>query len=189
RGGLTLPDVHDRRMWRLVWLLGSAAALYFCGNVFLPPILEGSQRLALLDPSLASLNAAQMLSSALLVIWADRLLGKRWPLIVITLCALVAIPVMLASPGESIVWSAGVFGFFTSSLFIFVLALPAWLVSVEQLPRLMSGMLFFGYLLVFAITVLGGWLNDVSGHVALAFLPTLAVSVVAMLGTRRLLAS
>lgn len=187
--GLVLPDVRDGRMWRLVTLLGCAAALYFCGNVFLPPILEGSARLDLLDPSLVALNATQLVSSGLLIVWADKLLGRRWPLIVITLCALVAIPAMLLSPGQSIVITAGVFGFFTSSLFIFVLALPAWLASAEQLPRLTSGVFFFGYLLVFAITVSGGWISDVSGHVALAFVPTLILSLIAMAGTKRLLVS
>ncbi|WP_146218738.1 hypothetical protein [Halomonas sp. LBP4] len=59
----------------------------------------------------------------------------------------------------------------------------------QALPRLMAGMLCFGYLLVFAITVVGGWLNDLSGTVALAFLPTLLISLVAMASTRRLLVS
>lgn len=186
---LTLPNVQDGRMWRLVALLGAAAALYFTGNVFLPPLLEASARLELLAPSLTSLNGAQMLSSALLIFYADRLMGRARPLIGITALALLALPLMLWLPGGHVVWAAGVFGFFTSALFIFVLALPAWLVRLEALPRLMAGMLFFGYLLVFGITVVGGWLNDLSGTVALAFLPTLLISLVAMAVTPRLLAS
>ncbi|WP_416138950.1 CynX/NimT family MFS transporter [Halomonas sp. HK25] len=187
--GLILPDTRDGRMWRLVALLGAAAALYFTGNVFLPPLLEESSRLALLAPSLTALNGAQMLSSALLILYADRLMGRPWPLITITALALLALPLMLWLPGTGVVWAAGVFGFFTSALFIFVLALPAWLVGLEALPRLMAGMLCFGYLLVFAITVVGGWLNDLSGVVALAFLPTLLISLVAMASTHRLLVS
>lgn len=187
--GLILPDIRDGRMWRLVALLGAAAALYFTGNVFLPPLLEESDRLALLAPSLTALNGAQMVSSALLILYADRLMGRPRPLIAITALALLALPLMLWLPGSGVVWAAGVFGFFTSALFIFVLALPAWLVRLEALPRLMAGMLCFGYLLVFAITVVGGWLNDLSGTVALAFLPTLLISLVAMASTRRLLAS
>ncbi|OLO11875.1 hypothetical protein BTW10_07725 [Chromohalobacter japonicus] len=70
-----------------------------------------------------------------------------------------------------------------------MLALPAWLASAEQLPRLTSGVFFFGYLLVFAITVSGGWVSDISGHVALAFVPTLILSLIAMAGTKRLLVS
>lgn len=186
---LVLPDLHDARMWRLVALLGAAAALYFTGNVFLPPLLEASDRLALLAPSLIALNGAQIFSSALLIIYADRLIGRHRPLVGIIALALAALPLMLWLPGRHVVWAAGVFGFFTSALFIFVLALPAWLVRVEALPRLMGGMLFFGYLLVFVITVVGGWLSDLSDTVALAFLPTLAISLAAMGGTRRLLAS
>lgn len=186
---LVLPDRFDARMWRLVTLLGAAAALYFTGNVFLPPLLEESGRLALLSPSLTALNGAQMLSSTLLVLYADRLMGRHRPLLAITALALLALPLMLWLPGRHVVWAAGLFGFFTSALFIFVLALPAWLVRVEALPRLMGGMLFFGYLLVFAITVVGGGLYDLSGVVALAFLPTLAISLAAMANTRRLLAS
>ncbi|WP_104204359.1 CynX/NimT family MFS transporter [Billgrantia saliphila] len=188
-GRLTLPDLGDGRMWRLVALLGAAAALYFCGNIFLPPLLEASQRLHLLAASLIALNGAQMISSALLILFADRLMGRARPLIAITLLALLSIPAMLALPGGHVVWAAGVFGFFTSALFIFVLALPAWLVTLEQLPRLMSGMLCFGYLLVFAITVLGGWLNDWSGTTSLAFLPTAFIGLVAIGIIPRLLAS
>jgi MFS transporter, CP family, cyanate transporter len=186
---LALPDLRDGRMWRLVALLGAAAALYFTGNIFLPPLLEASERLSLLAPSLTALNGAQMLSSALLILYADRLMGRPRPLIAITALALLALPLMLWLPGTGVVWAAGVFGFFTSALFIFVLALPAWLVRLAALPRLMAGMLCFGYLLVFAITVVGGWLNDLSGVVALAFLPTLLISLAAMASTRRLLAS
>lgn len=53
----------------------------------------------------------------------------------------------------------------------------------------MVGMLFFGYLLVFAITVVGGWLSDFSGSVALAFLPTLLICLVAIAGPPRLFAT
>ncbi|GAB2785906.1 hypothetical protein GCM10027040_10000 [Halomonas shantousis] len=113
-----------------------------------------------LDPGLASPNAAQMLSSTLQVIRAGRLLGKRWPLSMTTQRAVHVRTGAACLAGQC---RAG--------------------------TRLMSDLLCFGYLLVFAITVLAGWFNDVSGDVALAFLPTLAVSVVAMLGTRRLLAS
>lgn len=186
---LVLPDLHDARMWRLVALLGAAAALYFTGNVFLPPLLEASDRLALLAPSLITLNGAQIFSSALLIIYADRLMGRHRIMVGIIASALVALPLMLWLPGQHVVWAAGVFGFFTSALFIFVLALPAWLVRVEALPRLMGGMLFFGYLLVFFITVLGGWLSDFSGTVALAFLPTLMISLAAMRCIPRLFVS
>lgn len=186
---LVLPDLRDARMWRLVALLGCAAALYFCGNIFLPPMLEASGRLDLLSPGLTALNGAQMFSSGLLIVFADRLMGRVRPLITITLLALLSIPAMLVLPGNGIVWAAGVFGFFTSALFIFVLALPAWLASLKRLPRLMSGMLCFGYLSVFAITVIGGWLNDLTGMVSLAFAPTLMISLVAIAVMPRLLAS
>lgn len=185
--GLVLPDLRDERMWRLVALLGAAAALYFTGNVFIPPLLEESGRLSLLTPSLTALNGAQLLCSGLLIFYADRLMGRPWPLIAITGLALLAMPLMLWLPGRGVVWAAGVFGFFTSALFIFVLALPAWLVQLKELPKLMAGMLCFGYLLVFAITVVGGWLSDVTGIVAFAFLLPLLISLVAMASTRGLL--
>ncbi|MCK0753090.1 hypothetical protein [Chromohalobacter japonicus] len=91
----------------------------------------------------------------------------------------------ILSPGQSIVLTQSVRGF-TRSLLTFVLALPAWWASVEQLPRLTSGVFFFGYLLVFAITVSGSWVSDISGHVALAFVSTLILSLTAMAGYRLL---
>lgn len=186
-GGFVLPDIRSRRMWSLAALLGSVGALYFCGNVFLPGILGQTDDTDLLAVSLVSLNAAQIVSSTLLVYWADSLLGNRHVLAGGILLSLATIAIMLVVPGAGVVWTAAAFGFVTSGLLILVLGLPPWLESVATLPRTMSGMLFFGYVLVFAVTGVGGAINDITGSIGAAFIPLAVLSAVAMLAAHRLL--
>lgn len=179
-GAPLLPDVRDGMLWRLALLLASAGTLYFCGNVFLPLILNATERLPLLDMSLAALNGTQILSSGLLIAFADRLLGRAWPLYVISLLTVILFLGLLWAPGGSIVVVAGAFGFFSSSLLIFALALPAWAVPAGEVPRLTAGVLAIGYTLVSGITVASGWLSDSTGTLLLGFLPVVVLALVAM---------
>ncbi|MHB0775223.1 MFS transporter [Halomonas sp. WWR20] len=178
------PEWRDPLLWRLSILLACAGGLYFCGNVFLPPILEAHGRLDLLNASLAALNGAQLVSSGLLVVWADRLVGRRWPVAVLIVVAVALIPALLWPVGWGVVVAAATFGFMTSSLLVFAMALPPWLVSAERVPRMMSGVLCLGYGGVFLIPVVGGWLRDVGGGLGMAFLPGVVISLLALIGLR-----
>ena len=178
------PDWRDPLLWRVAVVLAGAGTLYFCGNIFLPPILAASDRLYLLDASLAALNGIQILSSGLLIAYADRLLHRRWPLYAATVIALLLIPALLWLPGTGVIWAAGLFGAVTSALLILGLALPAWLVPAEEVSRMAAGVLFIGYTLVFVVPTVGGWLTDVTGSLALGFLPVVlfGVAVLAAIG-------
>lgn len=179
-----LPDWRDPLVWRVAIVLASAGTLYFCGNIFLPPVLAASDRLHLLDASLAALNGTQILSSGVLIAFADRLLHRSWPLYAGTLTALLLVPALLWAPGIGVVWAAGLFGAVTSALLILGLALPAWLVPAAEVSRLAAGVLFIGYTLVFVVPTLGGWITDVTGSLALGFLPValFALAVLATIG-------
>ncbi|PMR72075.1 hypothetical protein [Billgrantia endophytica] len=135
---LTLPNVRDGRTWRLVALLGSAAALYFTGNVFLTPLLEARAPLAAgTQPHGPQRRPDAFLGAADLL---RRPADGPGPPVDRHHCPGAAGPAVDAVAAGR---SRGV----------------------------------------------GGWLNDLSGTVALAFLPTLLISLVAMVVTPRLLAS
>lgn len=134
----------------------------------------------LLDATLSALNGVQIFSSAALILFADRLVGKVKHFIVLNFLALLTIPGYILAPGYWVVIVAGVSGAITSAILILAVALPAWVVPAAQVSRLSAGMLAIGYVLVFLVPVIGGWLNDYTGIRALAFAPTVLVAVVAM---------
>jgi MFS transporter, CP family, cyanate transporter len=171
---------HDPLLWRLALLMASAGALYYACNIFLPQILAQAGRADLVNVGLAALNGTQLFSSALLMVYADRLLGRRWPLLIALGVTVAMIPLLFWMPGAATVWAAGVFGFAVSAFFVIVLALPAWLVPVHQVPRLAAGVVAVGNVLAFVVPTLGGWLTDLTGSIAIGFTPPILLALVAM---------
>lgn len=171
---------RDPLLWRCAILLGCGGALFYGGNIFLPQILAQSDRVHLLTASLSALNGTQLISSAVLMVYSDRLLGQRWPLLMIIGSGLLAIPALLLAPGTSVVWAAGLLGLAASALFVLALTLPAWLVPMAQVARLAAGVTLLGNVLTFLMPVLGGWAVDYSGSPAAGFLPVVAISLLAL---------
>ncbi|MDE2149849.1 MAG: MFS transporter [Gammaproteobacteria bacterium] len=176
---------HNPVLWRLGILLGTAGGLYLSGNIFLPQILADSGRLRLLTPSLVSLNAMQLVSSAALVLLTDRLLGRRWPIAAALIMALAMVPAMLRLPGTGPVWAAGLYGFATSALLTLVMALPPWLVPLPQVPRLAARVFTVGYALVFVLPVLGAWAHDLTGFIAAGFAPAVCAGLLSLIVTEQ----
>lgn len=186
--GPVMPDWRDPLLWRVALIMASSGTLYFSGNIFLPPILAETGRLEILDLSLSALNGLQMVTCGLLIFYADRLVGRRMPFYALNVVALATIPGLLWAPGSAVVWVAALAGAVTSTILVLALALPAWIVPQEQVSRLSAGMLAIGYTLVFLVPVVGGWLTDLTGIRALAFLPAglLALAALASIsGIRR----
>ena len=160
--------------------MASSGILYFAGNIFLPPILVETGREHMLDMTLSALNGVQIISSVLLIFYADRLVGSRVPFYVLNSLGLLTIPGLLWAPGYWVVLVAAVSGALTSSVLVLAVALPAWVVAPEHGSRFSAGILCIGCCLVFAVPVVGGWLNDLTGIRALAFLPTVLLALLAM---------
>ncbi|MBA1145853.1 MFS transporter [Ectothiorhodospiraceae bacterium WFHF3C12] len=165
-------------VWKTALLLGSAGSLYFTGNVFVSTILQDTGRSAMLDASLAALNGTQLLSSLVLVVFADRLLGRRWPLVLVLCGASLGALGMTWLPGPWIGAAAGLLGFCTSATLTLALAMPAWLVPVERVAGFAAGALCIGYCIVFVAPVLAGWLEDLTGSATVGFAPLLALALV-----------
>lgn len=172
-------------LWRTGMLLGASGGLYLSGNVFLPQLLLDSGRLRLVTPGLLALNGMQVISSAALVLLADRLLGRRWPIAAALLLALAAIPGMLALPGTGPVWAAGLYGFAASCMLTLVLALPPALTSLADLPALMAGILTVGYTVVFLVPAIGGWAHSQTGSLAAGFAPAAVLALASLWLTMR----
>ncbi len=188
RSGLRLwrPDWRDPLTWRLGLLSGYGSSLYFATNAFLPDYVASRGHPELLNPSLSALNWMQMPASLVLLFFAQRLMLKRWPFLVVQSISLIALVGMLAMPDHWIVFWSGVSGFCNAFLLILSLALPPLLSRPDDVHRLSAAMLTIGYLCAFLLPIAGGLLWDLTGSAPLAFAPLIAFAFMALMLAARL---
>ena len=174
------PDWSDPLTWRLGLIAGYASSLYFANSAFLPDYLATRGRADLLNPTLAALNWVQMFASVLMLLYGQRLALKRWPFMALGAVSALALLGLLTMADEWIVAWAGVIGFCNALMLILTLALPPMLAAAHDVHRLSAAMIAIGYLCAFVIPIAGGFLWDVTGVAAWAFVPLLAFALVAV---------
>ena len=174
------PDWGGALTWRLGLLQAGASAAYFGANAFIPEFLQATGRPQLIAGALAALNAGQLPASAVMLVAASRMVGKRAPLVAAGGLILAGLAAFLLLPAWATVPSAGLLGFCAASLLILGLALPALLASPDDVPRLAAGMFAIGYSVPFALSLVGGAAWDLTGVPATAFLPVAAGGLIAL---------
>jgi CP family cyanate transporter-like MFS transporter len=174
------PDWGRSLTWRLGLLQAGSSAAYFGANAFIPEFLQATGRPHLIGAALTALNAGQLPASAVMLVAASRMVGKREPLLVAGGVILASLGAFLLLPAWATVPSAALLGFCAASLLILGLALPPLLVSPDDVPRLAAGMFAIGYSVPFALSLLGGVAWDVTGVPATGFLPVAAGGLIAL---------
>lgn len=179
---LTVAKVSWRTplLWQIAILLAAAGSLFYAGNIFLPRILAESGRAHLLDTGLGVMNGIQLIPSIALMVYADRLLGKIWPLLVTLALGLLSIPALLWLPGAGVIWAAALLGISVSALFILAMTLPAWLMPLHQVAQMAAGVTVVGNVLTFLLPTASGLISDSSGSSAAAFLPIVLIVLLAL---------
>jgi CP family cyanate transporter-like MFS transporter len=102
---------------------------------------------------------------------AQRLAGRRGPLVAAAVLSLVGVGALLLPDDGAVVAGAALIGFCSAFLLTLVLALPPLLAAPEEVHRLAAGMMAIGYTLAFVVPFLGGALWDATGVPATAFVP------------------
>jgi MFS transporter, CP family, cyanate transporter len=177
------PDWRDARMWRLGLMLGGLNAAYFGLNGFLPGWLTAAGAPALVRPALTALNLAQIPASLLMLPLAGRLVRRPAAYAGAGALLLAGVLGCVAMPGPAAVAWAALAGGAGAVLLTLALALPALLAAEADVPRLSAAMFTVSYTLAVALALLAGWLWDLSGVPAMAFLPfALAAMAVTVLG-------
>jgi len=174
KAGRWLPQWNSQLNWRIGLTLGSTTSTYFCLNGFLPACLSGNGRQDLISTALTALNAGQVPASLLLLITADRLQGKRWPLL--TLGALISccvVGIMISASAWTVFW-AGLAGFSLAASLVLALALAPLLCDNPDDVALTSASAFaISYGFAMLISFVSGVAWDVAGNVNAAFVPIL----------------
>ncbi len=168
------PDWRQPLIWRLGFILGSVNAMYFVTNAFLPDYVTATGRPDLIGPSLTALNLCQLPASFVMLGVAGRLVKQPWAYRVTGALAAVCVVGMMTTTGYWIVFWSGLLGFVTAVTLILVLALPSVLGAPDDVHRTSAGMFTISYSVAMVLSVVGGWLWDLT-HLPMAGLAPAAV--------------
>jgi len=185
---LWVPGFRDGLLWRVGLVMGFASAAYFGTNAFVPDFVRVTGHPVLKDPALASLNGAQLAASVLVLAFAPRLVGRRWPFVVAGVLIAGAATALVLTPGPWIVVWAGVIGFAAALALVLTLALPPLVAAEADVPRFSAGIFLIMYGTSFLGPLAGGAAWDATGRPAAAFLALAAggAAMVAMAAGTRL---
>lgn len=165
------PDWHDPLIWRLGLILGSVNATYFVTNAFLPDLMIAAGRPDLVSSALTAINVGQLPASFLMLPLAERLVKQPWSYASTGLLATLCVVAMLVTRGYWIVFWAGMLGFTGAVTLILALALPSILSAADDVHRTTAGMFTISYSCAMVLSVIVGWLWDVTHLPLVGFAP------------------
>ncbi|HET7266172.1 MAG TPA: MFS transporter [bacterium] len=168
------PDWGRPETWRLGLILGGVGTAYFGSNAFIPDYLRTAGRADLIGPCLAALNAGQLPASAIALVVARAITGRRAPLLVVPAAIALSLALFLAAPPSLWVPAAGVIGFCCAFGLVLSMALPPLVAEAAEVHHVSAGMFASGYAYSFLLPLLGGVAWDVTRLPAAAFLPAFA---------------
>lgn len=172
-----LPQLNSKLNWRIGLTLGSTTSTYFCLNGFLPSSLNGNGRQDLISAALTALNLGQLPASFLLLLTADKLQGKRWPLLTFgVISSVCVIGIMISAGAWTVVWAA-VAGFSLAAGLVLSLALAPQLCSSSEVARTSAAAFAISYGFSMLVSFFSGVAWDQAGHVNAAFIPILLGSL------------
>ncbi|MGH6715579.1 MAG: CynX/NimT family MFS transporter, partial [Bradyrhizobium sp.] len=128
----------------------------------------------LISTALTALNAGQVPASLLLLVTADRLQGKRWPLLTLgALISICVVGIMISASAWTVFW-AGLAGFSLAASLVLALALAPLLCDSPDDVALTSASAFaISYGFAMLISFISGTAWDLAGNVNAALIPIL----------------
>jgi CP family cyanate transporter-like MFS transporter len=153
--------------------MGMASSVYFASNAYIPDFLDQTGRHTLITPTLAVLNASQLLTAPAVALWDEVLTGRVGFLSSAGLLVLSQLGIIFA-PGSLVVVFAFLLGFSAALGFIVVLTLPPRIAAPGDVHRLSAGIFTIQYSCAFVIPLIAGALWDSTGISRLAFVPGIA---------------
>jgi CP family cyanate transporter-like MFS transporter len=172
------PEWRHPLIWRLGLILGCVNAMYFVTNAFLPDYVVATGRSDLIGSALTALNLSQLPASFLMLGIAGRLVKRPWAYVTTGALSLLSLVGMMIMKGAWIVFWAGVLGFTNAITLILALALPSVLSGPDDVPRTSAGMFTISYSLAMVLSVVSGWLWDLTRSPLAGFAPVAACGLV-----------
>jgi CP family cyanate transporter-like MFS transporter len=179
------PDWKNPLIWLLGITFGSNNAAFYGANAFVPDYLASMGRADLIGPVLGCTNSSQVVTSALMLVLAERLQRRVWPFLVFGLAPLLGIVGMLVGrSGMELALSGIVIGASLAVTFVITMVLALRLSPPADVHRITAGMFTVSYALALLLPVLCGALWDLTGLPWAAFVPIgLCTLAIASIGT------
>ncbi len=165
------PNWRDPLIWRLGLIFGSVNATYFVSNALLPDYVIAAGHPELVGAALTALNFGQLPASVLMLPLAGRLVTEPRAYMTTGFFALLCVVGMMVTNGIWIVVWAGLLGFIGAVTMVLALALPSVLSAPDDVHRTSAGMFTISYSCAMALSVLGGWLWDLTRLSIAGFVP------------------
>jgi CP family cyanate transporter-like MFS transporter len=172
------PDWRRPLIWQLGLIFGSVNTIYFVSNAFLPDYVVAQGRPDLVGAALTALNVGQLPAAFLLLGLAGPLVTRPWAYAATGLASLAALIGMVASHGVGIVVFAGVLGFTNALTLTLALALPSMLSAPDDVHRTSAGMFTISYSCAMLLSIVGGWLWDLTAMPVASFAPVALCAIV-----------
>ena len=164
------PNWREGQAVRIGLVMGMASAAYFGTNAFIPDYLDQTGRHNLISPTLAVLNASQLLTAPAVALW-QRLLSGRFGFISSSVLMGLGQLGLVLTPGAGVVAWAFVTGFASALAFIVALSLPPRLAAAGDVHRMSAAVFTTQYAVGFAFPLIAGALWDATNVALLAFVP------------------
>lgn len=170
------PTWLEGQTLRIGIVMGMASAVYFATNAYIPDFLDQSGRHQLISPTLAVLNASQLLTAPAVALWDRLLTGRAGFIGSAGLMALAQVGLVI-TPGFGVIFWAFVLGFAAALAFIVVLTLPPRLAAAGDVHRMSAAIFTLQYTIAFILPLVAGTLWDATGVAQLAFVPGVAGAI------------
>jgi MFS transporter, CP family, cyanate transporter len=179
------PDWKNPLIWLLGITFGSNNAAFYGTNGFVPDYLASMGRADLIGPVLGSMNSSQVVTSALLLLFAQRLQRRVWPFLVFGLAPLIGIAgMLLGRNGMELALSGIAIGASLAVTFVITMVLALRLSPPAEVHRMTAGMFTVSYTLALVLPIVCGALWDLTGLPWAAFVPIgLCTLAIATIGT------
>jgi CP family cyanate transporter-like MFS transporter len=164
------PSWREGQAVRIGLVMGMASAAYFGTNAFVPDFLDQTGRHNLISPTLAVLNASQLLTAPAVALWHRLLTGRFGFISSAVLMGLGQLGLVL-TPGAGVIAWAFVTGFASALAFIVALSLPPRIAAAGDVHRMSAAIFTTQYTVGFVFPLIAGALWDFSGVALLAFVP------------------
>jgi MFS transporter, CP family, cyanate transporter len=179
------PAWRQHQTIRIGIVMGMASATYFGANAYIPDFLDQTGRHDLISPSLAVLNASQLLTAPAVALW-PRLMTGRGGFVGSAVLMAIAQAGLVFTPGAGVVAWAFVLGFSTALAFVVVLSVPPRVAPPGDVASMSAAIFTIQYATAFAVPLIAGALWDASGQAVLAFVPGIVAGVVMAWGAMSL---
>jgi CP family cyanate transporter-like MFS transporter len=167
------PDWRDRQTWKLGLIFGGASIAYFSTNAFIPDFLRATHHTAYIGAALTTVNVSQIPASILVALVPGRLIGRRWPLVLVGCLTLLSGAGMALGGVWVVIWAAPL-GFSSAAVLVLCLALPPLLAAPHEVHRMSAAVFTIAYACSFTGSFVAGALWDATGVPFSAFLPAIA---------------